>query len=509
MSFRRGFERLRRFVHSMAGRPIHGVSDGRRMVFPLPDGAGAFVVGDALGAGSAAADSYEPGSAYSRIPTTFSTSRSFGADQITDRELDFVVKREPVIHWMVWYVAQDIFDNGFRVYIEGREQDDDFDRSVQRVLRGLDAKKALVRSTAFERLYGTSIIVCSYRGSGSWEDSIYDAGMNLKPGLELLQLTPYPWSQVNVTEYEANDENLRYGLPRIYEVTRSDGTTFRVHWSKVIHDAPRRFDDPVVGMSVVQILYDDATGFRNMRWGLYQTIFRYGSGFPHIHLPWASRKQITDLINGGEFDYINSRGLFVTGGKEENKETIEFIGVKGVSLNPDPYVKVAFESFALGSRVPQDILKGVSAGRITGSEVNERNYYKYISSEQTTKEGVVRELIDRLIETGQIEPSDKRVKFPPESEYLIDWYSAFELNEVDQTRIRLWESTTYKNFGAFMTIDEIRGLNKLKPLPDGEGAVVLELKRLETQAMRGMSQVRPGQTQPSEGEVQGNRPEER
>ena len=122
---------------------------------------------------------------------------------------------------------------------------------------------------------------------------------------------------------------------------------------------------------------------------------------------------------------------------------------------------------------------------------------------------VVRELVDRLLATGQIEPADGRVKFPPDSEYVVEWYSAFELNDVDKTRITLWESTTYKNFGSFMMVDEIRELRKLKALPDDEGKVVLELRKLEVQAMKGAAQVRPGQPQPKEGEPQGNRPEER
>jgi len=459
-----------------------------------------------------ALDSYAPGSSYSRIPTTFSRGRAFGTASITDSELDFIVKREPVIHWTVWYVAQDIFDNKLRVYIEDKKEDDAFDKAVQTAFLGLDAYSVLARSTAFERLYGTSVIVCSYQGSGEWGESIYEPNGDLKDGYRLLQITPYPKSQLNITEFDTEESSLRYGKPLIYEVDRGDGSPLKVHWSKVIHDAPRLFDDPVYGMSVVQILYDDATGFRNMRWGLYQTIFRYGSGFPHIHLPWANRKQINALIASGEFDYINSRGFFVTGGKEDMKETIDFIGVQGVSLDPTPYIGMAFESFSLGSRIPQDIFKGVSAGRITGSEFNERNYYKYISGEQNSKTSVVRELIDRLLATGQIEPSDGRVKFPPDSQYVVEWYSAFELNEADQARIALWESTTYKNWGTFMTINEIRAKNKLDPLLDEEGKldkkgnIILELERITAKAM---PQERQGLSQPPEEEPQGNRPEER
>lgn len=502
---RRGFNRLRGFVHNIAGRTPPTPPRARTMI-DVPGGAFVFDVPGGEAAAELARDSYDPGSAYSRIPTTFSITRAFGTDIITDSELDYVVKREPVIHWVVWYVAQDIFDNKLRAYIEGRKEDDAFDKAIQKAFLDLDAYSVLSRSTAFERLYGTSVIVCSYQGAGDWGTSIYDANGELKDGLKLVQITPYPWSRVNVTEYDTDDSSIRFGKPLSYEIERSDGGTFTVHWSKIIHDAPRLFDDPVEGMSIVQILYDDATGFRNMRWGLYQTIFRYGSGFPHIHLPGASRKQINAMIADGEFDYINSRGFFVTGGKGDDKEEIDFIGVQNVTLNPDPYVKVAFESFSLGSRIPQDIFKGVSAGRITGSEFNERNYYKYISSEQSSKTPVVRELVDRLLATGQIEPTDGRVKFPPDAEYVIEWYSAFELNEVDQTRIDLWKSTTYKNYGTFMTIDEIRALNKLKELPDGKGEVVIELERIMS---KGMPQVRPGQTQPEGEETQGNRPEER
>jgi hypothetical protein len=496
---KRGFGVLKKFVYEMAGRtpPTPEVT---RDVLQVPGGAFVRTGEDNWRRG---ADSFQPGASMSRIPTTFSVGRPFGADQLSYTELDFLVKREPVIHWTVWYVSQDIFDNKFRVYINDKPEDDAFDDATQQALLELGAYSVLARSTAFERLYGTSIIVCSYQGSPDWEESIYTDNGTVKDGLKLVQITAYPRNQLNVTQTDSDESSLRFGRPLFYEITRKDGSQFKVHWSKVIHDAPRIFDDPIWGMSVVQILYDDATGFRNMRWGLYQTIFRYGSGFPHIHLPWANRKQINALIQGGEFDYINARGFFVTGGKEENKETLEFKGVQNVTLNPDPYVKVAFESFSLGSRIPQDIFKGVSAGRITGSEFNERNYYKYISSEQNSKTPVVRELIDRLLATDQIESSDGRVKISSDVEYTVLWTSAFELNEVDQTRISLWKSTTYKNYGAFMTVDEIRALEKLDPLPDGEGEVVIELKRLET------AQVRPGNTQPPGGEVQGNRPEER
>ncbi|MHA2068339.1 MAG: anti-CBASS protein Acb1 family protein, partial [Candidatus Thorarchaeota archaeon] len=270
---------------------------------------------------------------------------------------------------------------------------------------------------------------------------------------------------------DERDDSLRYGQPDIYQIRRSAdvSTAFTdAHWTKVILVATRLDEENYEGDSVLTPIYDDATGYRNMRWGEYQTIYRYGSGFPHIKIPGASKKQISNWIAEGEFDDIFSRTYFVSGGENED---IEFKGVQEVSLNPEPYNKMSLQNLAMGTRIPQDILVGATAGSISGSDVNERQYFKFISSEQIQVEPVVRMVLERLMDTGQIDWDYK------EKPYEIVWGSAFEINKKDQATISLLEARSNSLKTQWMTVNEIRAENGLPSVPGGD--IVIGLAQLQ------------------------------
>jgi len=327
--------------------------------------------------------SYTPPSA----PRTFSPVQGFGAELLSESEFLFASRREPVIKWLTYWVAVDIFDNWFKVIDPSKPDDQTLNEAVQRILLQLDAKKQLTRLLQFERRYGTAVMLCAYTNvdGESWETPIYDENRNLIGNRKLLQISPYPWTKVSPTN---------------------------AHWSRVIHAATRIDEEVYEGESVIYAIYDDAVGFRNARWAQYETLFRYGSGFPVIYLPNATRKEIQAWISAGRFQELNARGFMVVGGVGEEAENIEFKGVQNVTLNPEPYNEMAAWNLSMASRIPQDILKGVSAGRITGSEVNERAYFKFINAEQSNVEHIVRELIDRIIETGQVSYQDRRRSEP-------------------------------------------------------------------------------------------------
>lgn len=456
---------------------------------------------------SVALDAYPD---YTQAPTTFGAPRAWGLRNVPDSTLKFASEREPVVRWLVYWVSVDIFDNWFKAVDPSKPNSDRLDDAVQEALKTLKAKRELIRLITFERRYGTSVMLCAYTGTDgdSWAQPVYEEDGTFEDNRKLLQVTPYPWTKVNVQVKNTNENSLRYGQPEYYEVTRGDiGGATKVHWSRVILAATRRDEEAYEGESVVLAVYDDATGFRNLRWAMYETMFRYGSGFPVFTFPWATREEIRNWINRGEIANWNARGYLVAG---EEGETVEFKGVQEVSLDPSPYFDKSLEAISTATRIPKDVLSGVSAGRITGSEVNERAYFKFISSEQSMVEPIVRELIDRLIDTGQIRYADDRMS-PPSKDYDIEWFSGFSMNEVDGARVKLWESTAMKNKTEYMKLDEIRDIDKLPPLSDGRGEVVLGLQRVKAQQQRtefSPSQENKGQGKAEGEEVQGNRPEE-
>jgi hypothetical protein len=392
----------------------------------------------------------------------------------------FSSQREPVIKWLVYWVASDIFDNWFEIIDPLNPEDRSLNEAVQPVLLELKAKTQLTRLIQFERRYGTAVMMCAYTNlvGESWESPVYNNVGNLIGDRKLLQLTAYPWTRVRVDndDTDLDSSSLRYGWPEFYTIGRQGSgittTDEKVHWTRIIHAATRIDEEVYEGESVIYAIYDDATGFRNARWAQYETLFRVGSGFPHIHLPNATPDQVATWIGAGRFAELNARGFFVSTGVGDEAESIEFIGPKGVTLNPDPYNEMAAWNLSMASRIPQDILKGVSAGRITGSEVNERAYFKFINAEQSSVEPIVRELIDRLIDTGQIKYDDQR-RGEVTKEYVIEWNYPQLTPEQSQAQINYLNERAQTERLEYMTIDEVRAKADppLPPLPDGEGAV--------------------------------------
>jgi hypothetical protein len=81
---------------------------------------------------------------------------SFGM-QLSEADLLFSVRREPVANRIVFQVAHDIFDNWFEVEEASDKPDPKFDETVQQVLSKLDAKAVFTQAAVYERLFGDEL----------------------------------------------------------------------------------------------------------------------------------------------------------------------------------------------------------------------------------------------------------------------------------------------------------------------------------------------------------------
>ena len=393
---------------------------------------------------------------------------------ISDKDRLFYSTREPVGVWWVKGIAYDIWDNWFRVKNNADKDDETLDEQVQKTLLTLRARTHLPRETVFERRYGTAIILLSYTGFGSeaeWEKPLFtlnpDGSFPKLNKSKLLQITPYQKTALEISTIDDNDSSIRCGLPEFYLINR--GTTsesavtpsgiqktgpIRVHWTRIIHDSPRLDEHAYLGIPAIDPIFDDLVGGRNARWGAYESYYRHGTGFPVIKSKATRAENEAWIAAGGLNDYLHVRGYFMCGIDEDFK----FVGAEGSVLNPNTYFDMYFTFIAAGTGVAKESIQGVSAGRVTGSESNERQYYKSIGLQQNMKEPMLRELIDRLIQTGQ-------VNF--DGEYTIDWVDPFEVNPQDKAAIEFIISRTYMN-QTWKTINEIRKENGMLPIEGGD-----------------------------------------
>ena len=389
---------------------------------------------------------------------------------LNEEDLLFGARREPVANRVVFQFAHDVFDKWFRVEEVAEKPDPYFDKEVQKVLSTLNAKDVFTRAAVYERLFGWAIIALTY----------VDYGKNIESPVQgpkqIRELVPYTTLQLTVqsSDEDKDPDSPRFGLPLFYSLRRSGVTQTKLHFSRVIHLATRLLEHPFRGMSVLEPIYDDDTVWRNIRWSLGETLNRYGSGFPDITAKGASTpKKIDEFLNSAQFKQLRARSIFV----HDENTTLEFKGVAGRALDPKSYCDPILESFSTGTGIPTAVMRGAQAGALTGSEVNEREYFKLISDAQSRYEPAVRQLINALIACGQIQTQVK--------DYKIVWFGGFELSDTQKAQIALNFAQAREKMLNWMMIDEVRAEQGLKSLPNGQGQLVLGVERLKQQQLLG------------------------
>jgi hypothetical protein len=395
-----------------------------------------------------------------RIPQASTAGGAGFGDVITDSDREWAVTREPVAYRVTYMVADDVFDKWFSVDDPKTEGGDpDLDRKVQKVLRKLEAQSVLANALALERTYGWSLII----GAFSDAHSTQDLAEELREGSELTDLAVYPKIKVTSIERDKDLESERFGEPVIYNVDRGSGRRLRIHYTRVIHVQTRP-----TGLSVLDPIWDDLTCLRNIRWGMSQTIYRIGSGFPVITLTGKTLEQIQAYAEAGYFTNLMSRTFLL---KNESID-IEFKGAQGAALNPEPYYTPLLENISAGTGIPVAILRGAQAGALIGSEVNEREYFKVISSQHGKVEPPVRQLIDWVMPQSEADIKD----------YEVNWLGGVELSEKDKAATELMHQQARQIETSYKTLDEVRQTEGLQDLPEQQGAIVLGISKAQPQA---------------------------
>jgi hypothetical protein len=402
-----------------------------------------------------------------RIPQ-ISTSKGAGfGDEIADVDREWAAQREPVAHRLTYMVAADVFDNWFTANDPRTEgQDPGLDDEIQAVLNELNAKSILIDAATYERIFGWGLIVLGCEDA----KTTADLKTERRQGAKIAQLEVYKKGAAVVAQTDKDPDSERFGQPVLYRINRGSGTQVEVHHSRTIKISTRLGE-----FSVLDPVWDDLTCLRNIRWGMAQTMYRYGGGFPVIQVKGATKAQLEDWAADPSISDFMARTFFLC----SDQINFEFKGIQGRALDPANYYKPIFENLSVGSGIPEAILRGAQAGELAGSEVNEREYFKVISSLQSKYEPFVRQLIDLLVESDQIEF---------DGEYQLEWKPGFEPSETTRNQANLLEEQAQQIRLQYMTIDEVRkqASISLDPLPNGEGAIVPGLVRSQPQPFGGV-----------------------
>jgi len=396
---------------------------------------------------------------------------TFGSP-ISMRQIVFAAMREPVAKRVVVDVAFDVMAKGFTVEEEAEKPNPEWTRQVSKVLDELDTKAMLRQLVLFERLYGWAALGLSY------VDYAADPSKPVQDPKRIVSLTVFSDHNCSVqsSDVEKDTGSERAGLPNLYTINKIGTEQKKIHYTRMIHYASRLMGHPWRGVPVLAVLYSDLTAYRNTREALVHAIKTHAAGFADITLKGKkSQRQLNNFEAAEKLTGLDSRSYFL----HDSNSKVDWVGTKGKALDPEQYVDVSLESLSCGSRIPVSHLRGATAGTLAGSEVNDREYWGGIAMQQSLLERTVWDLIDRLMDTGQI---DRVV------DYNLVWPSGFELSDQTVSEIELRDAQTRKLKLEWMTVDEVRDEQGLEPLPESGDVVpgLLRLAKSEQQQEAGL-----------------------
>lgn len=236
----------------------------------------------------------------------------------------------------------------------------------EKIRKELRINKILSDATLKAYVFGEAMIYMAFNDSADYNEEYIG-----KQVPDFIKLYPKSWFELDDYGKIAFDEN------DCVTMFRKDGTnTFKVHKSRFIHVFIRDDKD-----SFYVNAYRPLFTIDNILWSTGQSFYRLAAGLTHIKInnPAIVKRESNgrvktevDLMNeNGTFNDLSSRSTIIT----DQKVDVASIGLAGSKMNPEEHWNVAIQHASMSLKVPVQMLIGENAGNISGSEVNQEDYF--------------------------------------------------------------------------------------------------------------------------------------
>jgi hypothetical protein len=168
---------------------------------------------------------------------------------------------------------------------------------------------------------------------------------------------------------------------------------------------------PVWDSLIYLVLSKHALTFAHMKWGLGMFLWKMIGGVT-AEKEAALEAALEDVSVMRAFMY-----------DRDMVEDVSFVGPSGSTHNIVDGMDHFLGHIAAGTGIPKEIITGISAGAITGSEINNKALYATLNQIQKSVEPYIRELVARMGYTDE--------------DYEIDWNVRFASDEVEAAQARL------------------------------------------------------------------------
>jgi len=221
-----------------------------------------------------------------------------------------------------------------------------------------------------------------------------------------------------------NEYDMVTGVPqriKIYPNATNEEVTDFVRWEEVqwwcVDPVGRSFE----GYSTMAPVWANLTYFRESNDAMVWSHKKEGIGTQMWYILGAASSEVVDDLEEQLQEVTSRRAMVVENDKVDRVEWTAppSSGTASIVQGLD----FALGIISAGSEIPKDIYTGVSAGAITGSEVNNKAMYAVIDKRQSEITPYVQNTIQRM----GYDPVDM----------VIDWNVRYATDELEQAQIRL------------------------------------------------------------------------
>lgn len=292
--------------------------------------------------------------------------------------------------------------------------------------------------------------------------------------VKLLFLRALDETLAEISEFEKDPKNPRYGLPKFYNITLATeegpaapaATQQKVHWSRVIHIADNCKSSEVLGMPRLQNVFDRILDLRKMYGGSAEMFWK--GAFPGL-----SFEMNPDAMETSEIDREEVRQEFEAY-QNGLQRYLAITGLQAKSLapnvaSPTDHIMVQLQAIAITIDVPLRVFMGSEEAKLASTQDAKqwsRRLKKRRAKHITPR--IVQPFVNRLILLGVL---------PQPEQYFVHWQDLDAPTDLDKADIavRMTQAlAAYISGGVDTIIPPMEFLTHVLKMSTEEASTILE-----------------------------------
>jgi hypothetical protein len=248
---------------------------------------------------------------------------------------------------------------------------------------------------------------------------------------KLLYVTPLSQANCEISIYENNSNNERYGLPLFYNVkiTNNNTTiTLQVHYTRIIHVVYDALDDELRGVPFLLPIYHRLEDLDKIVGASAEMFWRGARPGYHVNISneaYADDNEIANKLEQSLTKFEHNLRRFIATQYVDKIESLQ-----QQIADPSNFADVQFQIISAITGIPKRILFGSERGELASSQDKESfNEVIWARRKAFAEPEILNKLMQRLIEVGTIKQSD----------YTIEWQSVYDedINQRTERALKL------------------------------------------------------------------------